>query len=231
MNEEIALLTNEAKEMEKALAQQEEITDLASNQTPRWLSLSTYKIEPIHWEWENELNESLVLAAPPSSVLQSPICDCQICQVKQDEGQSEMGSESEGDLEPAEKANCRVLGVLRCYQYNLKHGALVTGSKVDVRVEAALKRLLGWVEVAGNCRGEEATSKDVKESWEISDEERVVVEIDSYGRELVEIEEVVSDDAVNAAIEILDWARTKGTANGREMDLTSLYTSLEMIEC
>jgi hypothetical protein len=231
MNEEIALLTNEAREMQKDLANEENTTNLASPQTPRWLSFSHFKSIPINWELYNEPKDSLIITPRLPHSLHSPACQCQVCHIQQDDGLSEFGSGSEGDLDPLEQAKCRILGVLKCYLHNLEYGTLVTGSKVDERIEAALKRLVRRAEVAGNCRGGQPTSGDVKESWEISDEECVVAEIDSYARELLKVEADVPCDVLEAADEILDWARTKGTATGREMDMTSSYASFEMVEC
>jgi hypothetical protein len=232
MHEEIAPLTDEAKEMEKELASHQTLNHLDSPQSLRWLSLSPYKAVPEKWEWnnDNELGDSFVLPSPAlSGSLHSPCCRCQLCYIKQEDGA--WGTGSEDSLSPAEKASCRILGVLKCYVYNLEHETLVTGSKVDARVEAALKR---WVERGKAdvpCKVEHSAEGLVKECREISDEERVVVEIDAYGKGLMEMMGEIPDEILEAANEILEWARMKGTANGRQMDMTSSHDSLEMIEC
>jgi hypothetical protein len=230
IHEEIASLTNEAKEMEKDLASHQTLNNLDSPQAPRWLSLSPYKAVPEKWKWDNELGDSLIISSPALSCsLHSPGCRCQLCHVKQED--SAWGTGSEDSLSPAGRASCRILSVLKCYVYNLEYGTLVTGSKVDARVEAALKR---WVECGKAdipCKVEHSAEVLVKESWEISDEERVVVEIGAYGKGLMEIKGEIPDEILEAANEILEWARTKGTAIGREMDMTSSHASLEMIEC
>jgi hypothetical protein len=237
LNEEIALLTNEAKEMAKDLSSPTTITNLSSPQPPRWLSLTPYKEVPENWEWDNEveLEDSLVLPSPKlSSSLHSLACRCQLCHVKQSEEEAGWGSGSEDSLSPTEKANCRILGVLKCYVYNLEHGTLITGSKVDERIEAALKRWVRCGKADVPCSVEHSEGvvlNEVKENWDISDEERVVVEIDVYGKRLMDMQGEIPDEVLEAANEILEWARIKGTADGREMDITSPHASLEIIEC
>ncbi len=127
-----------------------------------------------------------------------------------------------------EKGSERILAVLRCYLFNLGGGMLITGSKVDSGVEAALKRLLGQGSAYGGCRIQEAKKTEMKESWEVSDEERVVAEIDSYGKELRRLQENLPKNVEDVLKEILQWA--KGTVNARE-SITSSMDSLGMIEC
>ena len=112
--------------------------------------------------------------------------------------------------------------------YNLEHGMLVTGSKVDEMVEGVLLRLLGKGEVGGSCGGEKGD--EMRESWEVSDEERVVAEIEGFGKELRRLREQVPEDVESVVKEILKCARVRGTVNGRE-DMTSSKESFEFIEC
>ena len=80
---------------------------------------------------------------------------------------------------------------------------LVTGSKVDSGVEAALKRLLGQGSAFGGCRIQEAKKTEIMESWEVSDEERVVAEIDSYSKELIRLQEDLPKNVDDLVKEIL----------------------------
>jgi hypothetical protein len=177
-----------------------------------------------NYEWEGELE---------AEVEEALIFSDDEEKGDEDEEQDRWGYESD-EMGAFEKVTCRLLAVLRCYMHNLEQGMLITGCKVDSRVEGALQRLLGRGDAFGNCRAEkidERAPKDMKESWEISDEERVVVEIDSYGKELKKLKEDVHQDVEDAATEILQWARRKGTVNESQMDMASSRDSLETIEC
>jgi hypothetical protein len=197
---------------------------ISAPQTPRWLSLSPYKAVPSNYAWEEELE---------AEVEEALVFSDEEDKGAEDEEQDRWGLESE-EMSVFEKASERILAVLRCYMHNLEQGMLVTGSKVDSRVGGALQLLLGRALPDGNCRVEkidEGTLKDMKESWEISDEERVAIEIGAFGNELRRRKEDVPEDVEDVAKEILQWARRKGTVNGSEMEMTSSRGSLEMIEC
>lgn len=152
--------------------------------------------------------------------------------VDDDRDRNELSPEPPEVEEPNdfEKGSERILAVLRCYLFNLEDGMLVTGSKVDSGVEAALKRLLGQGSALGGCRIQQAKTTEMKESWEVSDEERVVAEIDSYGKESRILQEDLPENVEDVVKEILQWAKKKGTVNVRE-SVTSSTGSLEMIEC
>jgi hypothetical protein len=174
---------------------------------------------PEQWKWKSELEavveDALVFSDDDSG------------------GQSASGEEwgpESVEIDPLERTTSRILAVLRCYLYNLEHGMLIAGSKVDERIEAALKILLGKGQVGANCRTQKPQGQDMRESWEISDEERVVLEIDSYGRELSGMKEGAPGDVEGLLREILQWAGKKGIVDGRE-GMASSQGPLGMIEC
>jgi hypothetical protein len=228
LTEELSSLTDEATEAVADLSSPSTPAHISAPQTPRWLSLASYESMPKQWKWESEL--------------EAEVEDALVFSDDDSEGQSASGEEhgvgesleewgpESVEIDPLERTTSRILAVLRCYLYNLEHGMLITGSKVDERIEAALKILLGKGQVGANCRTQKPQGPDMRESWEISDEERVVLEIDSYGKELSGVKEGVPGDVEGVVREILQWARKKGTANGRE-GMTSSQGSLGMIEC
>ncbi|KAE9378856.1 hypothetical protein N431DRAFT_326040, partial [Stipitochalara longipes BDJ] len=228
LHEELDPLTNEATTAIAELSAPSTPSHISAPQTPRWLSLTSFKNVPVQYEWETELEaeveEAVVFSDDESDEISRSL--------QKERGRSRQRAWSPDSVEIPlfEKVTCRVLAVLRCYHYNLEHGMLITGSKVDERVEGVLQRLLGKLEVVGNCRMEKPHEVDMRESWEISDEERVVLEIDGYGRELKRLREDMSEDVEDVVKEISKWARVKGTVNGRE-DMTSSRESFELIEC
>jgi hypothetical protein len=219
LTEELSSLIDEATEAVADLSSPSTPTHISAPQTPRWLSLSSYESMPEQWKWKSELEaeveDALVFSDDDSG--------------GQPASGEEWGPESV-EIDPLERTTSRILAVLRCYLYNLEHGMLITGSKVDERIEAALKILLGKGQVGANCRTQKPQGQDMRESWEISDEERVVLEIDSYGRELSGMKEGVPGDVEDLVREILQWAREKGIVDGRE-GMASSQGSLGMIEC
>ncbi|PMD36836.1 hypothetical protein L207DRAFT_532423 [Hyaloscypha variabilis F] len=229
LNEELTPLTAEAASAAVELSAPNTLSHIISPQTPRWLSLTSFKSVPIQYKWESELEaeveEAIVFSDDESESLSHST-------KIEERGRSRKRAWSSESVEvsPFEKASSRALAVLRCYFYNLEHGMLVTGKKVDERVEGALLRLLGKVEVGGTCGMEMSKQGDMRESWEVSDEERVVVEIDAYGKELKRLREDVPEDVKDVVKDILKWTRVKGTVNNRE-DMTSSRESFEFIEC
>lgn len=194
-------------------------------------------------EMEDHLINALDLSSPQLSASgHSQGCRCQLCHIKHEDGESALGSGSENSWvtasedgsNPAEKANCRILGVLKCYVYNLQQGDLITGSKVDEGVEAALKRWVGCGKPGVPCNLEHTdgiTPEMVKNSWDMSDEERVVLEIDAYGKGLREMKCEIPNDVLDTANEILEWARKNGTVNRKDMGVTSSSAPLKITEC
>jgi hypothetical protein len=199
-------------------------TNLSSPRQPRWLSLTPYKSASVAWDWETELEaeveEALIFSSSSSS-----------------EAEEEAWEDESEELDPHEKASSRILAVLRCYLFNAENGMLVTGSKVDERVEAALLRLGGREVVVGvgggACREEQGGETALKESWEISDEERVVLEIEEYGKAIPGLKEDMPKDVEEVVKEILQWARANGTVNGSESqgDMPASRGSLEIAGC
>ena len=231
LTEELKPLTNEATEAVADLSSPSTPAHISTPQTPRWLSLTPFKSVALNFTWESEL-EAEVEDALVFSDEEEEEFSLMGKDVDDDRDRNEWSPEPPEVEEPNdfEKGSERILAVLRCYLFNLEDGMLVTGSKVDSGVEAALKRLLGQGSALGGCRIQQAKTTEMKESWEVSDEERVVAEIDSYGKESRILQEDLPENVEDVVKEILQWAKKKGTVNVRE-SVTSSTGSLEMIEC
>jgi hypothetical protein len=231
LTEELKPLTNEATEAVADLSSPSTPAHISTPQTPRWLSLTPFKSVALNFTWESELEaeveDALVFSDEEEEEFSLVGKD-----VDDDRDRNEWSPEPPDVEEPNdfEKGSERILAVLRCYLFNLEDGMLVTGSKVDSGVEAALKRLLGQGSALGGCRIQQAKTTEMKESWEVSDEERVVAEIDSYGKELRRLQEDLPKNVEDVVKEILQCAKKKGAVNVRE-SMTSSTGSLEMIEC
>jgi len=231
LTEELKSLANEATEAVADLSSPSTPAHISTPQTPRWLSLTPFKSVALNFTWESEL-EAEVEDALVFSDEEEEEFSLMGKDVDDDRDRNELSPEPPEVEEPNdfEKGSERILAVLRCYLFNLEDGMLVTGSKVDSGVEAALKRLLGQGSALGGCRIQQAKTTEMKESWEVSDEERVVAEIDSYGKESRILQEDLPENVEDVVKEILQWAKKKGTVNVRE-SVTSSTGSLEMIEC
>jgi hypothetical protein len=231
LTEELKSLTNEATEAVADLSSPSTPAHISSPQTPRWLSLTPFKSVALNFTWESELEaeveDALVFSDEEEEEFSLVGKD-----VDDDRDRTEWSPEPPDDEEPNdfEKGSERILAVLRCYLFNLEGGMLVTGSKVDSGVEAALKQLFGQGSAFGGCRIQEAKKTEMKESWEVSDEERVVAEIDSYSKELSRLQEDLPMNAEDVVKKILQWAKKKGTVNVKE-SMTSSTGSLRIIEC
>jgi len=231
LTEELKPLTHEAAEAVADLSSPSTPEHISTSQTPRWLSLTPFKSVALNFTWESELEaeveDALVFSDEEEEEFLLIGKD-----VDDDRDRKEWSPEPPEVEEPNdfEKGGERILAVLRCYLFNLEAGMLVTGAKVDSGVEAALKRLLGQGSALGGCRIQEAKKTGMKESWEVSDEERVVAEIDSYGKEMRSLQEDLPKTVENVTKEILHWARKKGTVT-RSDSMTSSTGSLKQITC
>jgi hypothetical protein len=231
LTEELKPLTNEATEAVADLSSPRTPAHICTPQTPRWLSLTPFKSVALNFTWESEL-EAEVENALCFSDDEEEEFSLVAQDVDDDRDRKEWSPEPPDVEEPNdfEKASERILAVLRCYLFNLEGGMLITGSKVDSGIEAALKRQFGQGSAFGGCRIQEAKKTEMKESWEVSDEERVEAEIDSYGKKLRTLQEDLPKNVEDVVKEILHLAKKKGTVNRRE-SMTSSTGSLEMIEC
>jgi hypothetical protein len=185
LTDELSSLSDEAAEAVVDLSFPRTPAHISAPQTPRWLSLTSYESMPLRWEWELELEAEIEDALVFS--------DDESEEHGVGESSDSCGSEFV-EINAVEKASSKMLAVLRCYLYNLEQGMLITGTKVDERFEVALKRVLSRGEGTGRCNTQELKDFNMKEGWNTSDEEKVVIEIGSYSKELRKLNERIPRD-------------------------------------
>lgn len=136
------------------------------------------------------------------------LSDSQISHFELDESESE--PEEEFDI--FEDAENRVLGALRCYYFNLGMGTLVTGEKVDKDVSNAVQKIMDMSQGDfGALKSSERMNLSRRsEGGELSDEERMVAELEWYLGQVRSHESKPALDVVDVARKILQWAAKRG---------------------
>jgi hypothetical protein len=110
---------------------------------------------------------------------------------------------SKDSISVSERANMRILAVLKSYRYNMEQGMLVTGQKVAPEVATELRDLIDtangqvYEHLLRQMNG--VGELDSTELWDMSDEEGVVREIRKYLKGLSENGGVVSDSVLEIA--------------------------------
>jgi hypothetical protein len=213
LKEELALLTADAIQTEKFLAQSQRNCPISSA-GPRWFSLSSYKEAPTSWSWEEELKKC---------VFDMPVED-EVSELALSYGSGgvEAGStaysresldgvflEESTEFAPPEleKARMEVLATLESYKHNLEEGNLVTGESVDEAVAEALRNLVALAEGESvvNLESKSAFEGTFEEACENSDEDGVVFELEGYLRHVASSDAVVDNDVLEVAKDILEW--------------------------
>ncbi|CAL3964581.1 unnamed protein product [Diplocarpon coronariae] len=154
----------------------------------RNLALSPYRRATrffVDWEEENETS------SPGQRLPSEPSEDqCSTVENSIESDPKLPNSSIEDEEENLEIARCRVLGILKCYLFNLEHGTLNAGDDIDVRVLAALRRIIalsegcdlpnGEVRDAGDGCGGDNDAEIVELSRSIDEPGLVAGMVDDY---------------------------------------------------
>ncbi len=184
---------------------QESIRESGPGIPPRWLNLEEFRKAPKNWDFCDQLQQSLMLVAPP---------------IPDNGSHKEAPSEDEYEdaVDPVEGASMRVQAVLRSYFYNLDNGNLVTVDKVDESVAEALERVLAFAKYGLSAtEGQKLCNQDKILTRSMSDEEGVVCELDQYLRQVIRFKATVCGEIMLGAEKILSWE--KGARRSEEVGM------------
>ncbi|KAK0124654.1 hypothetical protein ONS95_009600 [Cadophora gregata] len=220
LEQDIPTLTSQFKTLEFAFSSNVQSSTISHPSGPRWLSLSPYKRASTFFEQWAEDTEDLMPAPPTKSEQVTTdddiMSESQISHLNLDASAEE--EKTDEILDILDHARCRTLGALRCYNFNLEIGTLVTGEKVDEQVGKSLERLL---ESSAGIRQELTDSQNmnslgIEDEGDLSDEERLVGIVEWYMKQLQYHGAKPTQDVVDMAARILHWAMEHGTTNVEE---------------
>ncbi|KAL2074927.1 hypothetical protein VTL71DRAFT_8707 [Oculimacula yallundae] len=211
--DEVTSITSRVKSLKLDPPSTPQTTTICHSCRPRCLSLSPYKRAASsldHWDRATEDLLEIPPTPPKNTDNDDGMSDEGIFHLELDE------SEQEEEIDAVQNAEDNILGALRCYMFNLRMGNLVTGDKVDTEVATTLHKLLSSPEKpCESLRHMENIFKDIDE-LEISDEQRLVTELENYIRKIRENAARPSKDTVSIAIEIIEWSKEQGVTTGEE---------------
>ncbi len=206
--------SSESQYLENEIFFNSQLKSLSQPCSARWLSLSPYKrAKSFFDDWDKDTKDiAFVQTLESEKTGYDCLSDSQISTLSLD------STGSEHSVDELEIARCRLLGILRCYIFNLEKGTLVTEENIEREILKGLRMVLELSAGGGEDHGASSKSSegfedelDIEMVGSVGEEVMILEMIDGYMKQVKRCGCEVDRNIGEFARRILDESEGRGS--------------------